>query len=42
MKNLIAQMDVLAAGIEVTIWVAGIMMALVGLKVLIDLLKGDN
>jgi hypothetical protein len=42
MNDLITQLNVLAAGIELTVIVAGTLFTIVGIKLIIDLLKGDK
>jgi hypothetical protein len=40
MNGLVDQMNVIAASVELVIWVAGIVFAFVAIRLVIDLVKG--
>ena len=42
MSNLVNQMNVIASGVELVVWVAGIVLTVVFLRLVVDLLKGDK
>lgn len=42
MNDLVHQMNVIASGVELVIWVAGIVLSVVFLRLVVDLLKGDK